>query len=123
MTGLAGATPSTQNDLDGGVTTMRSAPVTLNGAPGPLTFRYYFAHRSDSSSADWLRFYVEADGVRTLVKEEVGAANDDDAAWASAAIPMGAFAGKTVRIVIQANDAAGNSYVEAAVDDLRIQRP
>ena len=123
VTGLAGATPTTQNDLDGGVTTMRSAPVTLNGAPGPLTFRYYFAHRSDSSSADWLRFYVEADGVRTLVKEEVGAANDDDAAWASAAIPMGAFAGKTVRIVIQANDAAGNSYVEAAVDDLRIQRP
>ena len=78
---------------------------------------------SSTSSADWLRFYVEADGVRTLVKEEVGAANDDDAAWASAAIPMGAFAGKTVRIVIQANDGAGNSYVEAAVDDLRIQRP
>jgi carboxypeptidase T len=123
VTGITGATSTTANDLDGGVTTMRSAPVTLGPTVGPLTFSYYLAHGSNSSSADWLRFYVEADGVRTLVKEELGSATDDDAAWASVAIPMASWAGKSVRIVIAANDGAGDSYVEAAVDDLRIRRP
>ncbi len=36
---------------------------------------------------------------------------------------MGAYAGQTIRIVFGAADAAGRSEVEAAVDDLRIERP
>ena len=48
-----------------------------------LTFRYYFAHSSNSSSADYFRAYVEReDGTRTLVRQELGAANNDNPAWA-----------------------------------------
>jgi hypothetical protein len=35
-------------------------------------------------------------------------------------VSLNAFAGQTVRILIQAADAAGASLVEAAVDDVRV---
>ena len=103
---------------------MRSAPIVLPAAVGSLTFRYYLAHSSNSSSADYFRAYVEhADGTRTLVRQERGAANTDLPAWATASIPMTRWAGKTVRIVFAAADLGRASTVEAAVDDVRITRP
>ena len=48
---------------------------------------------------------------------------DDDAKWASARIAMSAWAGQKIRIVIGAADGANDTRVEAAVDDLRIERP
>ena len=124
--GAAGSTVSA-NDLDGGTTTMRSRAVTLPSdasAFGRLTFRYYLAHRANSSSADSLRVLVEAeDGTRTPVFEEKGAANDDDAAWASGSVSVADWAGQTIRLVVEATDGAGESLVEAAIDDIRIRRP
>ncbi|HSS35214.1 MAG TPA: M14 family metallopeptidase, partial [Patescibacteria group bacterium] len=68
VTGLAAAKGSNAGDVDGGTTTVRSAPVTLPDTVGDLTFRYYLAHRSNSSAADWFRVWVEdKDGTRTLV--------------------------------------------------------
>jgi len=123
----AGASPS-DNDLDG-TTTIRSAPIAVPalaaaGTAGPLTFRYYLAHAADSSPDDWFRAWVEApDGTRTLVLEELGGAEDDAAAWTSARIAMEPWAGQTVRIVLGAADGGTDSLVEAAVDDVRIERP
>ena len=112
------------NDLDGGMTTIRSPPIALPASVGPLTFRYYLAHGANASPDDWFRVWVEAgDGTRTLVREELGAANDDDAAWASARVAMDPWAGQTVRIVFAAADEGTDSLVEAAVDDVRIERP
>jgi len=120
---LAGARPAS-NDVDGGVTTIRSTRITLPDPVGRLTFRYYLAHNDRSSAADWLRVWVEAgDGTRTLVLEELGAPNDDDAAWATASIPLAPWAGQEVRIVIGAADGGRGNLVEAAVDDVRIRRP
>ena len=120
---LAGARAGS-NDLDGGATTIRSVPVALPDVPGRLTFRYYLAHVAASSPDDWLRAWVEAeDGTRTLVLEELGAANDDDAAWATARVDMTPWAGQTVRIVFGANDGGRGNLVEAAIDDVRIRRP
>jgi carboxypeptidase T len=120
---LAGAGPASY-DLDGGVTTIRSKPVTLGPTVGSLTFRYYFAHASNASSADWFRAFVEVDGgERTLVREEKGAANTDTPGWVLVTVPMTPYAGQTVRIVFQAADGAGASTIEAAVDDVRISRP
>jgi murein tripeptide amidase MpaA len=119
---LAGARPAS-NDLDG-ATTIRSRPVSLPDPVGRLTFRYYLAHNARSSPADWLRVWVEAaDGTRTLVLEELGAPNDDDATWASASVPLGPWAGQTIQIVIGAADGGRGNLVEAAVDDVRIRRP
>jgi hypothetical protein len=124
VTGTKAGASAGSNDLDGGVATIRSTSIALPETVGPLTFRYYLAHSAASSSADWLRVWVEgADGTRTLVLEEVGAANDDDATWARASIPMAPWAGQAVRIVIGAADGGPGNLVEAAVDDVRIRRP
>jgi hypothetical protein len=57
------------------------------------------------------------------VFQELGAADDDDAAYVTVApISLNAFAGQTVRIRFQAADAATASLVEAAVDDVTITR-
>ena len=60
--------------------------------------------------------------TNTIVFQGLGAANDQDAAWAPATASLNAFAGQTIRIVIEAADAATASLVEAAVDDVRITR-
>ncbi|MEA2535801.1 MAG: carboxypeptidase [Chloroflexota bacterium] len=124
VTGLAGVRGSDANDVDGGTTTIRSTPVTLPDPVGDLVFAYYFAHRANSTAADWFRVWVEAqDGTRTLVKEELGRHADDDARWVTARVSMAPWAGQAVRIVIGASDGAGDTRIEAAVDDVRIERP
>ena len=113
-----------KNDIDGGTTTIRSAPVDLPATPGPLTFRYYFAHGSNSDASDWFRVWVEApDGTLTTVRRELGRPADDDARWIAVRVPLTAWAGQKIRIVIGAADGGRASTVEAAVDDLRIERP
>jgi hypothetical protein len=127
VTGAAAGGAARDGDLDG-TTTIRSAPIAVPalaapGTAGPLTFRYYLAHAADASPDDWFRVWVEApDGTRTLVFEELGAAEEDAAAWASARIAMDPWAGQIVRIVLGAADAEADSLVEAAVDDVRIER-
>ena len=120
---LAGAAAG-DHDVDGGTTTIQSPAIALP-ASGTLTlsFSYYLAHGSNSSSADFLR--VEVVGATTATAlEELGAANDDDAAWAVRSFDVSAFAGQTVHIRIRAADPSTASLVEAAVDDVRIvQQP
>jgi hypothetical protein len=50
----------------------------------------------------------------------LGAAADVDGAWASASASLNAFAGQTVRLLIEAADAGTASLVEAGIDDVRI---
>ena len=124
VTGYQAGTSVGANDVDGGVTTISSSPVALPAAVGSLTFRYYLAHSWNSSAVDYFRAYVEAaNGVRTLVRQELGAANTDLPIWTTATIPMARWAGQTVRIVFAAADRGRASTVEAAVDDVRITRP
>ncbi len=126
VTGAAAGSSANANDLDGGTTTVRSLPVRLPDDPaafGDLSFVYYLAHRPDSSTGDYLKAFIEDEaGVLTPVFEELGAANDDDAAWAMARANIDAWAGQTIRIVFQARDGARNGLVEAAIDDVRISR-
>jgi hypothetical protein len=124
VTGYQAGVGPASYDIDRGVTSIRSPAVALPAVVGNLTFRYYLAHASNSSSADYLRVYVQdAEGVRTKVLEELGAANSDTPGWTSRVVPMTPWAGQTVRIVIEAADAGPASVVEAAVDDVRITRP
>jgi carboxypeptidase T len=119
----AGGSPGAY-DVDG-TTTVATRAMTLPGAVGRLSFSYYFAHSRTSSASDYLRVLVEDmdAGTRTIVFQERGAANDDDARWLSRALPLNAWAGKTVRIVFVARDGGPGTLVEAAIDDVRIQRP
>jgi len=78
------------------------------------------AHGTNSSSADFLRVSVVGATSQTVL-QELGAANDDDAVWATHSVDISAFAGQSVRILIEAADASGASLVEAAVDDVLIE--
>jgi hypothetical protein len=123
VTGNLGGS-ATANDLDGGTTTLRSTPIRLPDVPGQrLTFRYSFAHGADSEVADELRVLVErSNGSTATVFLERGAANDDDAAWATASYLLDAWAGETIRIRLLARDTGRASLVEAMVDDIRVTR-
>jgi hypothetical protein len=120
VTGRLAGSSAGVHDIDGGVTSIQSPPITLpSSGTLTLTFSYYMAHLNNSSSADFLRIFVVG-STTTQVFQEVGAGNDDDAVWASGSANISAFAGQTVRIRIDAADASGASLVEAAVDDVRI---
>jgi len=124
VTGALRGSGTGANDVDGGTTTIRSQPVQLPSTPGPLTFRYYFAHWTNSTSADWFRAYVEDEnGGRTKVFERLGSATARGASWLGASVDLSGWAGQKVRLVFGATDGAGDSLVEAGVDDVRVERP
>jgi extracellular elastinolytic metalloproteinase len=117
---LAGASAG-ENDIDGGVTSIRSPGITLP-ASGSLTlsFSFYLAHGSNSSSADFLRVRIVSGATSTVVFQRLGAAQNVNGAWSSTSVSLNAFAGQTVTILIEAADASGASLVEAGIDDVRI---
>lgn len=120
VTGPLAGSSAGVHDIDGGVTSIQSPQITLSGGTTfTLTFFFYLAHGSNSSSADFFRVSIVS-GTTTTVFQELGAANDDDAAWIMATVNLSQFAGQTIRILIEAADASGASLVEAAVDDVRI---
>ncbi|HEX4814071.1 MAG TPA: M28 family peptidase [Nonomuraea sp.] len=118
---LAGSSAGT-HDLDGGVTTIQSPPIALPSAgPLNLTFSWYLAHGSNSSSADYLRVRVVGATTATVLNQ-TGAATNRNGAWATATASLTAFAGQTVRVVVDAADASTASLVEAGIDDVTITR-
>ncbi|MFI7638262.1 M14 family zinc carboxypeptidase [Nonomuraea sp. NPDC049400] len=124
VTGRLAGTSAGAYDIDGGVTSIQSPPITLpsTGALN-LSLSWYLAHGSNASSADYLRVRVVGNTTATVLNQ-AGAASNRNGAWATATASLNAFAGQTVRILIDAADASGASLVEAGVDDVRItQQP
>jgi hypothetical protein len=119
---LAGASAGV-NDIDGGVTSIRSPAIALP-ATGTLTltFSQYLAHGSNATNADFLRVSVVGPTTTTVVFQRVASATDVDGAWSTATASLNAFAGQTVRLLIEAADAGTASLVEAGIDDVRITR-
>jgi hypothetical protein len=110
------------NDVDGGITSIQS-PVIAIPAEGNVTLSlsYYFAHLDNSSPADLFRVQILGDTAATVI-EELGSAANQDAAFIRRTVDISAFAGQSVRILIEAADLEGGSLVEAAVDDVVIER-
>ncbi|MFF5211219.1 M28 family peptidase [Streptosporangium sp. NPDC000396] len=118
---LAGASAG-DHDIDGGTTSIQSPAVTLpSGGTLRLGFSWYLAHGSNASSADFLRVRVVG-STSSQVFQQLGAATNRNGAWATADVDISAFAGQTVRILIEAADASGASLVEAGIDDVKITR-
>jgi hypothetical protein len=110
------------NDVDGGITSILS-PVIAIPAEGNVTLSlsYYFAHLDNASPADFFRVQIVGDTAATVI-EELGSASNQDAAFIRRTVDISAFAGQSVRILIEAADLEGGSLVEAAVDDVVIER-
>ncbi len=117
---LLGAAGAGTNDIDGGVTSIRSPAITLP-ATGTLTlsFSQYLAHGTNATNADFLRVSIVGN-TTSMVFQRLGAAANVNGAWATATANISSFAGQTVRILVEAADAATASLVEAGIDDVRI---
>jgi hypothetical protein len=117
--GTAGASVGA-NDVDGGVTSVRSPAITLP-ATGTITLSlsFYFSHLNNSSTADFFRVQVVGSTTSTVI-QQLGSTTQVNAAFTRQSVNISSFAGQTVRILISASDAAGGSLVEAAVDDVTI---
>ena len=123
VTGPLAGSSAGVNDIDGGVTSIMSPEITLQGGTNfTLTFSYYLAHGTNSSTADFFRVRVVVGSAVTTVFQELGGTEDDDAVWTTGTVNLSQFAGQTIRILIEAADASGASLVEAGVDDVRITR-
>jgi hypothetical protein len=122
-TGLRKGSSWKSGDVDG-ITRIRSRVIDLPAGAGPLTFRYVFAHRADPKRADHFRVQIlDVDsGERTTVFEVKGSNGNVNAIWRSASVSLAAFEGSAIRIVIEARDGGLDTGVEAAVDDIRIER-
>lgn len=120
VTGPSAGSSANSYDLDGGVTSIRSPYILLPAGQNiTLSFSYYFAHANNSSSSDYLRVRIVGSSTVTVL-QELGARNDDDAAWATFSVNLNSFAGQTIYILIQASDSPSNSLVEAALDNILI---
>jgi hypothetical protein len=121
VTGLTAGASVGANDVDGGVTSIQSPSITLPGS-GTLTlsFSYYFSHLNNSSSADFFRVSIVSATGTSQVFQELGSATTDAASFSTQSINISAFAGQSIRILIQAADAATGSLVEAAVDNVTV---
>jgi subtilisin family serine protease len=120
---LAGASAGV-NDIDGGTTSILSPAITLSGGTNfTLTFSYYLAHGTNSSTADFFRVRIMVGSAVTTVFQELGGTENDDAVFTTATVNLSQFAGQTIRILIEAADASTASLVEAGVDNVRITRP
>ncbi len=117
---LAGASAGA-NDVDGGVTSIQSPAIALPATGSlSLSFQYYLAHSSNSSTADFFRAFVVSGATATQVFQSLGAASTRNGAWTPVTVSLNAFAGQTVRIRFEAADASTASLVEAGVDDVRV---
>jgi carboxypeptidase T len=122
VTGAAAGSSAGANDVDGGTTSISSPPIALPATGAlALTFQSYLAHGTNSSGADFLRVRVIGNTTSTVYTRN-GAATNVNGAWLSNTVSLTAFAGQTVRIVVEAADASTASLVEAGVDDVRITR-
>jgi hypothetical protein len=120
VTGPLAGSSAGSYDLDGGLTSIRSPQITLpTGRDITLSFSYYLAHYTNSSTADYLRIKIVGSTTTTLF-QELGANNDDDASWSSYTANLNNYAGQTVYLLIEAADASTASFVEAAIDDVLI---
>ena len=122
VTGAAAGRTANSNDLDG-VTTARSPLITLGDNPGDLVLNVSFSYGPSATSADWFRVWVEAeDGTRTLVHQRLAASRYRSAAFSEVRVALTAWANERVRIVMGAGDVGGDSLVEVAFDDVRVER-
>lgn len=112
------------NDVDGGITSVRSTEVALPNTGGlRLRFRWALGHGANATAEDLLRLRIITGSTATTVWEISGGPSPRDAAWATAEVDLAPFAGQRIRLQFEAADLGTPSLIEAAIDDIRIPKP
>ena len=122
MTGAPAGTDAGTNDLDGGTTSIQSAPVTLPEGAKALSFSWFLAHLNNSGTDDYLRVQVIGPNGSTTVLNQTGAATNRAGTWQTQTADVSAYAGQTVRVLVEAADNGTGSLVEAGLDDIKITK-
>ncbi|HCU48479.1 MAG TPA: hypothetical protein DGG94_01375 [Micromonosporaceae bacterium] len=122
VTGRLAGTGAGSFDVDGGTTSSRSPAVTLPTGTLALSYSWYLAHLNNASSADFFRVSIVHNGGTTVLFTQAGAAANRAGAWAVGSNSISAYAGQSVRILVECADASGASLVECGVDDVKITK-
>ena len=122
VTGASGGSSAGSNDIDNGVTSAWSPEVVLpENLASELRFAFNFAHMDNANPDDFFRVAVVAGSQTTTVFETRGAIAIRQGQWQDVAVDLSAYAGQSIRLLVQAADAGGGSVVEAAVDNLVVE--
>lgn len=120
VTGARAGRQPGDNDVDYGITSMRSPAINLpEGQTISLSLSYYLAHAVNSSTSDYLRIKVVGQETVTVF-QVLGRSRDVDAEWKALNVDLSDFAGQQIFILIEVADLGSQSLVEAAVDDILI---
>lgn len=111
-------------DVDGGVTSVRSPPIYLAANNRyRLQLDYYFAHLWNTTNADFFKISLETEqGRKQTLIMQTGTAANRPAQWSAFSADLSSFAGNTVHLIIETADGGAGSMLEAAVDNLRINK-
>jgi glucose/arabinose dehydrogenase len=124
ITGLTAGTAAGTNDVDGGQTSILSPAIALPaGGNLTLTFRFYFAHLNNATSADFFRVRVVGNnGTPQTIWSRAGTASNVVGAWGTQSVSLNAFAGQSIQLRVEASDAGSASLIEAGFDNVVITR-
>lgn len=124
VTGYQAGTSVGAYDVDGGVTSVRSPPIHLAANNRyRLQLDYYFAHLWNTTNADFFKISLETEqGRKQTLVLQTGTAANRPAQWSAFSADLSSFAGSTVHLIIEAADGGAGSMLEAAVDNLRINK-
>ncbi len=121
VTGAKAGRHAGSNDVDNGVTSVRSPLVKIpEGCGCRLSLMYYLSHYRNAEDTDGLRITLIGDSYKVLF-EEFGSHDIDPAEWEplEVFVPEG-YAGQEVYFLIEAFDVKNPSLLESAIDDVRI---
>lgn len=111
------------NDVDGGVTTARSAPINVPFvAHATLEFDWYFAHDETANGGDSFKVSISGPGGVTEVLDVRGAPVVRQAQWRHMSIPIPQYIDANIRVIVRASDNIGGGTVEAAIDNLEVRQ-
>lgn len=121
VTGAAAGTSAGAFDLDGGLTTVRSAIISLPATASAITLKFqaYLAHGTNATSADFLRAKVIGT-TTTTVYEKLASATNLNGAWTAQSIDLTSLKGQQIRLQFECADLATASLVECGVDSIAI---
>ena len=121
VTGASAGSAYGANDLDGGTTSMTSPSISLP-ATGTLTLSlsWNVANGDNSGPDDYLKVQVLDGSQATTVFTQAGVASEVPGQWRTASADLSAFAGRSVRLSVEAADAGTPSLFEAEVDAISI---
>jgi hypothetical protein len=109
-------------DVDGGITTLTSPPLDGSDLGAVLVYeRWYSNNQGSAPNADSMPVLWSRDGLTWTQLEDV---SENAGAWVEKRWPLASFLTSPgpFRIRFLARDLANGSIVEAAVDDVRIER-